>query len=290
VTMADASIYALPERSVVAVTGPDARSWLDTLVSADLSALGTHSVALSALLSPQGKILFEFFVFASADGLLLDTSSVTALALMQRLKLYKLRAKIELSDVSAEWTVIWGLGGAPMGLKSAIAGPDPRSPKQMWRGVSERSGEHPANDGPYLTERVRLGVAEAPCDYALGDIFPHEANYDLTGGASFTKGCYVGQEVVSRMQNKTVVRKRVVRIETAHPFATGSAITTGSATIGAVGSCVGAAGLALLRLDRVAEAIDKGAAIECGGQSVTVDALAIARYRQSVKDRPVIDL
>lgn len=289
-TMATASISTLPDRGIVSVAGPDARSWLDNLVSADLTALDAQPVILSALLSPQGKILFEFFVFASADGVLLDTSSATADALIKRLQLYKLRARIELSDVTSDWGVVWGQGTAPTEIENAVAGPDPRAGGALWRGVFRRPSEHAQLDGPYLAELVRLGIAEAPFDYALGDIFPHEANYDQSGGASFTKGCYVGQEVVSRMQNKTVVRKRVVRITAAQPLVTGASITTGSAVIGSVGSSVGTAALALLRLDRVAEAIDKGTAIECDGHAVVVDTVAMDRYRRSVADRQVIDL
>ena len=288
--MAGAPIYRLLDRGVIAVTSTDAHSWLDNLVSADLTALDRVPVMLSGLLSPQGKVLFEFFVYKSADGLLLETTQAVLDAFIKRLKLYKLRAQIDVTDVTADWAVVWGTGTVPPGIENAIAGPDPRAVGELWRSLCQPQSANYAADGPYLATRVRLDVAEAPHDYALGDIFPHEANYDRTSGASFSKGCYVGQEVVSRMQNKTVVRKRVVRISAAGPLTSGSGITTGAAVIGTIGSAAGNQALALLRLDRVAEAIDKGATIDCGGQSVTIDALALARYRQSVKDRPVIDL
>ena len=137
---------------------------------------------------------------------------------------------------------------------------------------------------------VTFGLPEAPFDYALGDTFPHEANYDLLGGVSFTKGCFIGQEVVSRMQNKTVVRKRVVRVHSQVPLISGSDITAGDAVIGKVGTVYRKNALAMVRLDRAAEAQDKGQVLRAGLHALEVDAAALAAYRQSAANRPVIDL
>ena len=141
----------------------------------------------------------------------------------------------------------------------------------------------------YDARRVEFALAESPHDYPLGDTFPHEANWDLYGGVSFTKGCYVGQEVVSRMQNKTVVRKRVVRV-TGVALTSGAEIMHGAGIIGTIGTVAGDAALALVRLDRAAEARKKGETLICNGNAVAIDARAIAEYELSVANRPVIDL
>ena len=131
----------------------------------------------------------------------------------------------------------------------------------------------------YHAHRIALGIPEGGKDFAYGDAFPHEANMDRLNGVSFTKGCFVGQEVVARMQHKTVVRKRVVRIEAAGPLTSGAEIKTGEAVIGTLGSVSGTQGLAMLRLDRVIEALDKGEAITADGQPLTVDPDALRHFR-----------
>ena len=289
--MSQQSLFSLPNRGVIALTGPDARGWLDSLVSNDLKAIDHKPVVFTGLLSPQGKVLFEFFVITSCTGLLLDAPRESVDGLMKRLRMYKLRADVALADVSAEWGVVWGARAQLPSLQGAILDADPRAPAHLWRGAApaEAVAKLPAV-GPYVAERVRLGIAEAPDDYALGDIFPHEANYDLADGVSFTKGCFIGQEVVSRMQNKSVVRKRVVRVSADGDLVRGVKITAGAAAIGQVGSVHLAQGLALVRLDRAAEAEDKGEILRAGTARLEIDAHAIARYRQSVIERPVHDL
>ena len=289
--MSQQSLFSLPNRGVIALTGPDARGWLDSLVSNDLKAIDHKPVVFTGLLSPQGKVLFEFFVTTSCIALLLDAPRESVDGLMKRLRMYKLRADVALADVSAEWGVVWGARAQLPSLQGAILDADPRAPAHLWRGAApaEAVAKLPAV-GPYVAERVRLGIAEAPDDYALGDIFPHEANYDLADGVSFTKGCFIGQEVVSRMQNKSVVRKRVVRVSADGDLVHGVKITAGAAAIGQVGSVHLAQGLALVRLDRAAEAEDKGEILRAGTARLEIDARAIARYRQSVIERPVHDL
>ena len=170
-------------------------------------------------------------------------------------------------------------------------GPDPRAETQLWRGITAAAAAAslPAS-GDYAAQRVRLGLPEPPIDYRLGDAFPHEANFDLLQGVSFTKGCFVGQEVVSRMQNKTVVRKRIARVIGRGPLRSGLEITAGTATLGTLGTVAGDMGLAMLRLDRAAEAQDAGQALMADRTEVEIDAAALASYRQSVANRPVHDL
>jgi tRNA-modifying protein YgfZ len=285
-----ATLFGLPDRGVIEITGADARPWLDNLVSNDLGVLDTKPAVFAALLSPQGKILFEFFVVANEGGLLIETAQISIAALLKRLTLYKLRAQVALSDVGGEKMVVWAEGAKPA-LADGVVFQDPRTPQELWRGIVPRAmAQGLPTTGPYAEARVQLGLAEAPDDYALGDTFPHEANYDLRDGVSFTKGCFVGQEVVARMQNKSVVRKRVVRVMAREALVAGSDVRVGDAVIGKVGTVAGSAGLALVRLDRVVEAVDKGGSVHAGSSVVTVDATALAAYRHQVANRPVVDL
>ncbi len=289
--MSKAKIGLLPDRGVVSVTGEDAVSFLDNLITNDMSALKTAGDAMhAALLSPQGKILFEFFVVRTPAGFLLETALAQTAALAKRLGMYKLRAKIEVKDVAGEVVVAVLTGDVRARPAGAISFVDPREARLGDRVLiaAPAVGEAIAQTGAlrmtadaYHAHRIAFGVPDAGRDYAIGDTFPHEANFDRLHGVSFTKGCFVGQEVVARMQNKTVVRKRVTRITGAGPLVSGADVTVGEAVIGTVGSVAGPEGLAIMRLDRVAEALDKGQRILAGGIAVSVDADALKTYRDS---------
>lgn len=303
----EARFTVLADRGVVAVAGADAAGFLDNLVTNDLQGMEDGSGRLAALLSPQGKILFEFFVVKGADGFLLDVRRDKAADLVKRLSMYRLRAKVEIKDFSDQFAVaaVWWL---PIGAQATSftyeaelieSFADPRdhrlglrlivrltagmAPVRELRGVSISDEPH------YRAARIEAGVAEGDYDYPLGDTYPHEANFDLTGGVSFAKGCYVGQEVVSRMQNKTVVRKRVAQID-GGGLESGLDVKIGDAVIGAVGTTFGGRALAMIRLDRVAEAHDKALPITVGGEEIVVDRAAVERYKQSVANKPVVDL
>lgn len=255
-------------------------SFLDNLATNALDTLQPNDVRFAALLTPQGKIQFEFFALRTSDGFLLDTLKAKSAELIKRLTLYKLRAKVTIADDTSAVSV----SPTPAGLSFV----DPRHVDLGFRciGCDVRTGDTRA----YHTQRVALGIPEASRDYPLGDTFPHEANYDLVHGVSFTKGCFVGQEVVARMQNKTVVRKRVVKIAGESALTEGAPILLADAEIGRIGSVDGNNALAMLRLDRASEARDKGLSLAAHGVAITPEPAALARYAQSVIDRPVIDL
>lgn len=289
--MPAARITLLPDRGVVGVTGADAATFLDNLVTNDLEGMKPGDARFAGLLTPQGKILFDFFVVATPAGFLLETTLNETAKLAQRLALYKLRAKVEIKDAAGEVVVAVSEGDVRARPPSAIAYVDPRDGRLGDRllipgpTVGEALAQMGAARGTpqmYHAHRVALGVAEAGFDYPLGDTFPHEANYDRLHGVSFTKGCYVGQEVVARMQHKTVVRKRVVGIAADSALATGAEIRHGEGVIGRVGTVVGAEALALLRLDRAVEAADKGESLTVDGQPVRVAPEALQAYRQAV--------
>ncbi|MFN3868929.1 MAG: YgfZ/GcvT domain-containing protein [Hyphomicrobiaceae bacterium] len=286
----------LPDRGVLRVSGADAEKLLQGLITNDMRLLDASPALHAALLGAQGKILFDFFVVRTDQGFLIETSNASLGALRQRLTMYRLRAAANIDDVSADYTVaaVWNIAsGEPDHSQHATAFADPRhrdlglrylaTLASNWR--RDLAHAQAATRDDYDALRVGLGIAEAGRDFLIGDAFPHEANYDLTGSVSFTKGCYVGQEVVARMQHKTVVRKRVVRI-VGDSLASGAEIKVGDAVIGAVGTVCGVKALAMLRLDRVSEAIDKGQQVTCGGAPISVDATAVQRYRRSVAERP----
>jgi tRNA-modifying protein YgfZ len=304
--MSRAKIARLEDRGAVSVTGPDAEKLLQGLITNDISALVTKpddvsfeaATAHAGLLSPQGKILFDFFCVRTLDGFVLDVAREKAAELAKRLSMYKLRADAEINVVSGNYHVLalWGPNACSSGpTKSTIAFRDPRHADLGIRILAEArfatdiasatNGSHVPPEA-YHAHRISLGVPEGGKDYDFGDAYPHEANFDLFNGVSFTKGCYVGQEVVARMQNKTVVRKRVIKVTGAAPLTSGTEILQGEAVIGRVGSVDGNHALAMLRLDRAAEAQDKGIALMAGDIAIAPDATALERYQSSVAARP----
>ena len=278
--MMQAKIAVLPDRGVVRVAGEDAEKLLQDVVTNDMDLLAAQPAIHAALLAPQGKILFEFFVAKAGEGsYLLETGRDQAAGLAKRLGMYKLRAKVTIEDASADYRVLALWGAAPQspgGTKGTVSFPDPRLPALGLRilaepkfadDVASASNGLDATAEDYHAHRIALGVPEGGKDYALGDAFPHEADMDRLNGVSFTKGCFVGQEVVSRMQHRAHVRKRVVPVEAAGPgeLQPGAEIAVGAAVIGKVGSVAGRRALAMLRLDRAAEAKAKGQPLTAGG-------------------------
>lgn len=288
--MSKAHVAVLRDRGVVSVTGEDAQSFLDNMITNDMDGLARAPAIHAALLTPQGKILFEFFVVRAPDGFLLETAAAKAPDLVKRLGLYKLRAKVSITDLSASRTVVAAWGGTPPDLPLAVTYADPRHPALGSRLVMapEMAAELQASDAAasaYHAHRIALGVPEAGRDYPLGDTFPHEANFDRLHGVSFTKGCFVGQEVVARMQHKTVVRKRVVPVTAADDLVEGTPIRIGEAVIGTIGSVAGHTALALLRLDRAAEATANAQQLTAGATPVTADPASLLAYEAAAAAR-----
>jgi tRNA-modifying protein YgfZ len=276
--MTPARIARLADRGVVRVTGADAEKLLQGIVSNDMELLASQPAIHAALLTPQGKILFDFFVVRASDGFLLEVARDKAADLAKRLNLYKLRAKVDIQDASEDYRVL-ALWGSPSGreeITDTVSFADPRLPalgSRILVDTRSASGKVEALDATpedYHAHRIALGVPEGGKDYVLGDTFPHEADLDQLGGVSFSKGCFVGQEVVSRMQNRANVRKRVVPIQGEAPLASGAEVTAGTAAIGTVGSVSGRSALALLRLDRAAEAMAKGQNLTADGVAITL--------------------
>jgi len=293
--MAETKIALLPDRGVVSVTGADARKLLQGVITNDMDLIDTQSALYAGLLTPQGKILFDFFVVKAPDGFCLETSRATAADLAERLKMYKLRAAVEIADVSTDYTVaaIWGGEYAPRAKDPApLWFADPRLPGMGYRELATLRSDwalggeasDSATQEEYHAHRIALGVPEGGRDFGFGEAFPHEALFDQLHGVSFEKGCYVGQEVVSRMQNRGTARRRIVPVISDGPLPDGgSAIKAGGVEIGTLGSTAENRGLAMLRLDRVAEFAAKGEALRTADVELRVELPPWASFQIETK-------
>ena len=248
----------LPGRAVIAVRGPEAGHFLHNLLTADIDHLQLGAATYAALLSPQGKILFDMLVQRVEDDFLIDCAASQAAALIQRLSLYKLRARVEIARRED-----LGLSVSPAALPGGFA--DPRTHAIGWRLIGAPLPEVARG---HDAARIALGLADSEADLGSGEFFPHEANLDQLGGVNFRKGCYIGQEVVSRMEHRGTARSRILPVVldgTAPPKDT--AIRSGEKQVGTLLSSCGNIALALLRLDRLAEAV---APLRADGVTVTV--------------------
>jgi folate-binding protein YgfZ len=273
----------LPERGVVKVAGEDARRFLNGLATNDIGKLAPGQARFAALLTPQGKIVVDFIVVeatpADGGGFFLDCPRALAPALVEKLNFYRLRAKVAVEDLSPALGVmaLWdGSGDSDYGLCYA----DPRHASLGTRIMlpPELAGEAAADLGAQLVEpeaydahRIALGVPRGGTDFIYGDTFPHEADMDQLAGVDFDKGCYVGQEVVSRVEHRATARSRVVPIayDEFSPMP-GIPVMAGDKQVGQLGSTAKGRGLALLRLDRVADALNAGTPLTAGGIAIRV--------------------
>jgi len=268
----------LPDRGVIKVVGDEARNFLHGLVSADVLELKPGAARFCALLTPQGKIVADFFVAEAppvqGGGFFLDVARSLAVGLVAKLNLYKLRSRLVieyLSEILGVLAVWDGEAKTAYGLAYA----DPRLPALGVRvmvaphhaaAAAADLGAKLVDAAEYEAHRIALGVPSGGVDFRYGDAFPHEADMDQLHGVDFAKGCYVGQEVVSRMEHRGSARTRAVplRYDGVAPAA-GSMVTAGERQLGTMGSATAGHGLALLRLDRVAEALSNDQPLLAGG-------------------------
>ena len=241
----------LASRAVISVTGDGAKDFLQNLVTADIEELRPGAATYSALLQPQGKILFDFFILADNGRYAIDCSQAQKAELLKRLTFYRLRAKVTLSDSDEE------VGVAAAKPAGGISYADPRAAQLGQRLIAPRGILSAVDDESYRGGRIRLGVADSDEDIGSGELFPHEANLDQLGAVSFRKGCFIGQEVVSRMEHRGTARNRIVPVYAPRGAAAkGSSITAGGKTIGSLLSASDKDALALIRLDRLKDAVD----------------------------------
>jgi folate-binding protein YgfZ len=269
----------LDDRAIVSVSGPDAEHFLQNIVTADLDTLKAGEAKPSALLTPQGKILFDFLISRNGpDAFRLECRADFADDFIRRLTLYKLRAKVEISKQDESLVAVsWGTDSSPSETDSSWLR-DIRFPQATPVRRSYDSVQRNGDVGAWHAFRISNGIAESGADYALGDAFPHDVLLDQTDGVGFRKGCYVGQEVVSRMQHRGTARRRVLIVSGDGLPAPGTEIVANGRPIGTLGSTAAGNGLAILRIDRVKDALDAGAPIEAGGVPVSVAIPAWASF------------
>ena len=252
------SLAPLESRALIAVGGPDWRSFLQGLLTQDVETLSPGEARFGALLTPQGRLLFDLFIVGRDDGCWLDCAAGRREALLQRLTIYRLRAKVTVALDETPVFAAWG--GAPPG-SAWIA--DPRLAELGWRGYAAATPN--AVEADYDRHRLALG-APGPADWGEDATYPLEADFDLLNGIDFQKGCFVGQETTSRMKRRGSIKSRMLPIAfDGPPPAPGGEILAGELRAGQVLSGAEGQAMALVRLDRI-----EGAALTVEGRACRV--------------------
>jgi folate-binding protein YgfZ len=247
--MSTPNIVRLTTRAVIAVGGPDWRTFLQGLITQDVETLAAGELRLGAILTPQGRLLYDLFVAGTEDGALLDVEAAHRDAILQRLTMYRLRAKVELTASDLSVTAIF-----PTDDVRPEDGfyRDPRLPALGARAYG-LAAEPTADEDAYDAHRLALGVP-APSDWLSDKTYPIEADFDLLAGIDFKKGCFVGQETTSRMKRRGTIKNRMLPITFDGPApAFGTEVLVGDHRAGEVLSGRDGRAMALLRLDRIVE-------------------------------------
>ncbi len=234
----------LARRALISVSGEDWRSFLQGLITQDVETLAPGAARFAALLTPQGRLLFDLFVVGREEGCWLDVAAETRTALIQRLMIYRLRAKV---TIAADDAQVWAAWGAEPGAGWII---DPRLPALGWRGYGV-AATATADAAAYEAHRLALGVPGTD-DWGSDKAYPIEADFDLLNGIDFKKGCFVGQETTSRMKRRGVIKTRMLPLvfEGAAPAA-GAEVLAGELRAGEVLAGIDGRAMASLRLDRI---------------------------------------
>jgi hypothetical protein len=271
----------LPDRGVVKVSGDGARDFLNGLVTTDMAPVRPGLGRFGALLTPQGKIIVDFLITEApagdGGGFLVDCPRALAQGLADKLGFYKLRAKVAVENLSDHLGVLAAWDG-DLAIKPDLTFADPRDAALGWRilapadlaqKVADLIGATLVDSAAYDAHRIACGTPRGGLDFAYGDAFPHETNMDRLHGVDFDKGCYVGQEVVSRMQHRGTARTRTVRVMLDGPAPEpGTVILAGDKSVGTMGSAADSRGLALIRIDRAADALQAGVPLTSGGLAI----------------------
>lgn len=268
----------LADRGVIRIAGAEATAFLHRLATNNMLGIRQGEGRYAAILTPQGKLLFDFFVVPLPEGpeagYLLDCVKAQIPDLLKKLNLHKLRAKITIEDLSDRLAVAAIWGDAEPRQFDGIAFADPRIPALGFRLIAAAADLAKFATAPqevYETRRIALGVPKGGIDFAYGDAFVHDADLDWLNGVDFHKGCYPGQEVVARVHFRNSARKRILKVRfDGPPPLPGSDVMMGEISIGQVGSTAGSEGLAMLRLDRLADAKSAGVRLTAGDAGIDV--------------------
>lgn len=280
----------LNERAVLRITGADARQFLDNVITNDVDSLKADQARFAALLTPQGKIVADFFVIGASEddggGFLIDAPAALAEDIAKKLGFYKLRAAVAIEprpDLAVA-AILDGAANAELGVvyddpRAAALGQGVILPAANAKADLEGAGFIVVEAADYHERRIALGIPDGGKDFTYSDAYPHETGMDQLNGVDFKKGCFIGQEVVSRMERKTTPRTRIVQatFDTA-PFP-GVEVKAGEKPAGHMGSGVNGKGLAMVRLDRVHDALAKGEKITAGGIQISLQKPSWARFK-----------
>ena len=258
-----AKLAPLPHRAVLSVTGEDRVSYLQGLVSNDVAMAGPGRAVWAALLTPQGKWLADFFIFAEPGRLLLDVEAAQAEDLIRRLTRFRLRARVTVEPDRLQVYAGWD-GPVP---DAALAAPDPRLLEAGWRMLASNlpSSDRPvsADADDYDAHRLSLGLPDGSRDMEVDKSVLLEAGFDELSGVSWTKGCYMGQELTARTKYRGLLKRRLVPVSASAELPPpGTPVTRNGAEVGSLRSRHGSIGLALLRIDAIGTDLDCGGPIE----------------------------
>ena len=244
----------IPHRAILSLTGPDTLALLERTVTHTVADWREGEMRYGGLLTPQGKLIADYLAVRTGDGVLIDVHEDAAEDLLKRLKMFRLRSAVEIErrdDLAV--------------VSEKTGDDDPRSPKLWWREIVPATAVTGSIDpGRYEEVRIAAGVPEWSRDYRAAEVFPTDINMDLMDGIDYRKGCFVGQEVASRMKRKGLIRKRTVRV-TGDAMAPGAELRGDETVLGTVTSAAGGEALALVRTDRLAKALRGGADLSANG-------------------------
>ena len=294
----------LPDRGVIKVAGETARQFLNGLLTADMGTVRPGCARFAALLTPQGKIVVDCIVIEApagdGGGFFVECPRALAMAFATKLNFYKLRAKVAVEDLSGKLGVMAVWGGTDINQDRTtdygLSYADPRLsmlgtriilPPHLAKEAAEDLHAQLFDTAAYEEHRIALGVPRGGVDFAYGDAFPHEADMDQLSGVDFAKGCYVGQEVVSRMEHRGSARTRIVSASyEGYPPESGTPVLAGEKSIGTFGSSAAGHALAMVRTDRVTDAVAAGAQIVSGGVPIKLIKPGWAKFDLVPKPEP----
>lgn len=261
-------IEILKDRSVLAIKGADASTLLQGLVTANIENIAENTVVPCALLTPQGKIAFDFLMGKlEENGYFFDMRTALVDDFQKRMTLYKLRADVQISPLE-DWQPI-AFWNEAIETPNVFEDTRFKNTDNVYR--SYRAIGDDVQDGSFTDLRIANCVAESDTDFQSNDVFPHDVYLDLNGGIDFKKGCYVGQEVVSRMQHRSSARKRIALIQSENtPLTSDQELTANGKVIGKLGSVSETSGLAIVRVDRYFDALSENHTVFAGETDVDV--------------------
>ncbi len=280
------SYVLLSSRGVLSVSGDDQVAFLQGLVSNDVRSAAPDRVLFSAFLTPQGKYLHDFFIVHHGGSLLLECEAERSADLLKRLKIFRLRSKVDLADAGNAFTaaavlahdaptlfglpdrpgsaVPWGGGIAYVDPRLAAMGVRVLLPRDRAESELRALGLEPAGIDHYERLRLAQGVPDGSRDVAVEKATLLESNFDELNAIAWDKGCYMGQELTARTKYRGLVKRRLVPVDIDGPIPpSGTAITADGREVGEMRSALEAYGLAVLRLDILEDLREPLTAGEC---------------------------